>query len=121
MQQLRYTAEIRSFAEVDLGDEKVDDAELALAAQLVEQIASDSFTPENYSDGVHDQILAAIEQKIEGKEMTFAAPEEPKAQVIDLMAALKASLSDAEDDAPKKRKPAKKATSGAAKKRASKS
>jgi DNA end-binding protein Ku len=94
MQQLRYTDEIRAFDDVDLGDAKVDAAELELAKQLVEQIASDSFSPEVYHDGVRDQVLAAIEQKVAGHEMTFAPQEEPKAQVIDLMEALKASLGE---------------------------
>ena len=94
MQQLRYLDEIRAFDDVDLGEAAVDDAELALAVQLVEQIASDEFTPEEYSDGVKTQMRAAIEQKVAGQEMTFAPKEEPKAQVIDLMAALKASLDE---------------------------
>jgi DNA end-binding protein Ku len=117
MQQLRYSTELRAFDEVDLGDAEVDKTELALAVQLVEQIASDAFTPEAYSDGVRDKILAAIEQKIAGQEMTFAPRDEPKAQVIDLMDALKASLGDAEEKAPKKRKPAKKTATTTAKKR----
>jgi DNA end-binding protein Ku len=102
MQQLRYETEIRSFDEVDLGDVAVDEAELALAVQLVDQIASDAFTPEEYSDGVRDKILAAIEQKVAGQELTFAPSDEPKAQVIDLMDALKASLGNAESKTPKK-------------------
>jgi DNA end-binding protein Ku len=117
MQQLRYSTELRAFDDVDLGDAEVDKTELALAVQLVEQIASDAFTPEAYSDGVRDKILAAIEQKVAGQEMTFAPRDEPKAQVIDLMDALKASLGDAEEKAPKKRTPAKKTASTPAKKR----
>jgi DNA end-binding protein Ku len=113
MQQLRYTDEIRAFDDVDLGDATVESAELELAKQLVEQIASDHFTPEAYHDGVRDQMMAAIEQKVAGQELTFAPREEPKAQVIDLMEALKASLGeeagDAAGTASPKRKPAKKA------------
>jgi DNA end-binding protein Ku len=78
--------------------------------QLVEQIASDSFTPENYSDGVRDQILEAIEQKVAGQELTFAPKDEPKAQVIDLMDALKASLGDPAETLTPKKAPAKKRT-----------
>ena len=115
MQQLRYADEIRAFDDIDLGDVTVDPAELGLATQLVEQIASDEFAPEAYHDEVREQILAAIEQKVAGHEMTFAPQEEPKAQVIDLMEALKASLGEAVDtEAPPKRKPAKKAAPAAA-------
>jgi DNA end-binding protein Ku len=117
MQQLRYSTELRAFDEVDLGDAEVDKTELALAVQLVEQIASDAFTPEAYSDGVRDKILAAIEQKVAGQELTFAPQDEPKAQVIDLMDALKASLGEPDKKTPKKRTPAKKAASTPAKKR----
>lgn len=99
MQQLRYPDEIRAFEGVDLGDAELDDKELDLAKQLVEQIASDEFQPNQYEDGVKAQMLAAIEQKIAGQEMTFAPKEEPKAQVIDIMEALKASLEGAADDA----------------------
>jgi DNA end-binding protein Ku len=120
MQQLRYTDEIRALDEVDLGEPGVDEAELALAVQLVEQIASDAFTPEEYRDGVRDQILAAIDQKVAGEDMTFAPKEEPKAQVIDLMAALKASLGEAGGTAPKKGTPAKKKAATATKKKPAK-
>jgi DNA end-binding protein Ku len=111
MQQLRYSDEIRAFDEVGSSDAEVDETELALAVQLVEQIASDTFEPEGYSDSVKDKVLAAIEQKVAGQELTFAAKDEPKAQVIDLMAALKASLG--EDAAA----PAKKTGSAASRKR----
>jgi DNA end-binding protein Ku len=116
MQQLKYNDEIRAFADVDIPDTSVDDQELALATQLVEQIASDEFSPENYHDGVKEQMLAAITQKVEGQEMTFAPQEEPKAQVIDLMEALKASLGDQADAAEAKK--TKKAPSKAKAKRA---
>ncbi len=118
MQQLRYSDEIRAFDDIDLGEVTVDPAELGLAKQLVEQIATDSFAPEAYHDGVREQVLAAIEQKVAGQEMTFAPQEEPKAQVIDLMEALKASLGEAVDgDAPSSRKPAKKAAPAPAEKK----
>jgi DNA end-binding protein Ku len=123
MQQLRYESELRSFDEIPAPDTKVEDAELALATPIVDQISTDTFNPEMFSDSVHDEVLAAITQKIEGKEMTLPAPEEQKAQVIDLMAALKASLGEPEGDAGEAtdRKPAKKAATKKppAKKRAS--
>jgi DNA end-binding protein Ku len=116
MQQLKYNDEIRAFADVEVPDTGVDDQELALATQLVEQIASDEFSPENYHDGVKEQMLAAITQKVEGQEMTFAPQEEQKAQVIDLMEALKASLGDQADAGETKK--TKKAPSKAKAKRA---
>ncbi|HLJ74570.1 MAG TPA: Ku protein [Thermoanaerobaculia bacterium] len=92
MQQLYYPNEIRSMSELDLGDAVVKDNELKMAVQLAEMGASDEFHPENYRDEVADRIKAQIQQKIEGGEEIQAEAEQPKAQVIDLMEALKASL-----------------------------
>jgi DNA end-binding protein Ku len=91
MQQLYYADEIRPISEVPLGDAAVKDAELELALQIVEQAVSEEFRPEQYNDEVRLRMLEAIRQKVDGQEIT-AAPEEPRAQVIDLMEALKASL-----------------------------
>jgi len=91
MQQLLYADEVRPMSEVPIGDAELTDAELKLAEQLIEQIASDEFHPEHYEDEVKKRYLEAIQKKVEGQEIT-AAPEAPKAQIIDLMEALKASL-----------------------------
>jgi DNA end-binding protein Ku len=93
MQQLLYADEVRSFSEVPVGDAEVKEPELKLAVQLVEQIASDEFHPENYADEVRKRYLEAIQRKVEGQEIT-TAPEAPRAQIIDLMEALKASLAN---------------------------
>ncbi|HJT16296.1 MAG TPA: Ku protein [Thermoanaerobaculia bacterium] len=92
MQQLYYPNEIRAMSELDLGDAVVKDNELKMAVQLAEMGASDEFHPENYRDEVAERIKAQIQQKIEGGEEIQAESEQPKAQVIDLMEALKASL-----------------------------
>ena len=91
MQQLLYKDEVRPISEVPIGDAELKDSELKLALQLVEQIASDEFRPENYEDEVRKRYHEAIQRKVEGHEIS-AAPEAPKAQIIDLMEALKASL-----------------------------
>jgi DNA end-binding protein Ku len=91
MQQLLYADEVRPFSEVPVGDAELKDSEMKLAIQLVDQIASDQFKPENYSDEVKKRYQEAIQRKVDGQEVT-AAPEAPRAQIIDLMEALKASL-----------------------------
>ena len=115
LQQLRYNDEIRAFNEVPLGTASVDEAELELAVKLVDQIATDHFKPEEYSDKVKNELMTAIQQKIDGQEMTLAPVEEPKAKVIDLMEALKASIADDEEEtpAPRKKKTTKKAKKSA--------
>lgn len=91
MQPLHFADEVRRIDEVPVGEVDVREGELALAKQLIAQIARDEFRPEQYEDEVRKRMQAAIQRKIDGQEVT-AAPEAPKAQIIDLMEALKASL-----------------------------
>ncbi|HEY3568531.1 MAG TPA: Ku protein [Thermoanaerobaculia bacterium] len=118
MQQLRYSDELRSFSEVPVGTAEVKEPELKLAIQLIEQIATDEFHPETYEDTQRMQVRSLIERKVQGEEITAAPAPEPKAQVIDLMAALKASLAAAKPTAEPvsiaDRKPAKRSARTAA-------
>ena len=98
MQQLKYSDEIKAFTDVPTGDSEIEEAELALATQIVDQISNDEFVPDSYADGVRVEMLAAIATKVEGQELTISAPVEAKAEVIDLMDALKASLAASTDD-----------------------
>jgi DNA end-binding protein Ku len=92
MQQLLYADEVRAFAEVPVGEAQVKDSEMKLARQLIEQIASDNFRPDAYQDEVRKRIMDVIQKKMEGQEVSLAAPETARAQIIDLMEALKASI-----------------------------
>src|SRR5437868_6318424 len=118
MQQLFYPNEIRSMDELDLGEAIIKDNELKMAVQLAEMGAADEFHPENYRDEVSERVKATIQKKIDGEEITAGDMEQPRAQVIDLMEALKASLASPKPRAVKsperlaikaepKRKPAK--------------
>lgn len=108
LEQLYYPTELRSFEEVPVGDAEVKDAELDLAVQLIEQASVDEFHPEQFEDTVHERIMALIEKKIEGEEITAAPEVEPEGKIIDLMDALKASLGEGKKGSEgKERKPAK--------------
>jgi DNA end-binding protein Ku len=121
-----FADEIRDFTEVDKGeDAKVKPGEMELADRLIKELAVDAFKPEQYADEYRGRVLAAVEQKVEGKEVTTLAPQAQRAQVIDLMDALKQSLgkrgsasSGAADGAGKKagleKKPAARARTKAA-------
>jgi DNA end-binding protein Ku len=113
MQQLLYAGEVRSMKDIDIPKTEVRDAELKLAQQLIEQQASEKFEPGAYADEVRARIEAAVQRKVEGKEITMAEAPQEGAKVIDLMEALRASL---------EKKPAKKAETAkvAAKKAAKK-
>ncbi len=93
MHQLHFAAEVRSIRELGIEPTAVKDAELRLARQLIEQQASDSFNPAAYVDEVKQRIDAAIAKKVAGKEFTLAeTPAPAPSNVIDLMAALRASV-----------------------------
>jgi DNA end-binding protein Ku len=100
MQQLLYAGEVRSIKDIDIPKTEVRDAELKLAEQLIDQQTSEKFDPNAYTDEVRARVEAAVQRKVEGKEITMAEAPQEGAQVIDLMEALRASL---------EKKPAKKA------------
>jgi len=88
-----FADEIRDFGEIDKGeDAKLKPGELELAQRLVNELSSDKFSPEKYTDEYQARVLEAVETKVEGKEVTSLAPQAQRTQVIDLMDALKQSL-----------------------------
>jgi DNA end-binding protein Ku len=109
-----FADEVRNFDEIDKGQSaKIKDGELDLALQLINGLASEHFSPERYTDEYRHRVLGMITQKVEGQEVTISEPAAPRAQVIDLMEALKESLAKrglSADDAAAKKPPAKAGT-----------
>ncbi len=75
-------------------DVEVSERELKMARQLIESLSTD-FEPEKYRDEYREQVLALIEAKAEGQEIVAQPATEEPTQVVDLMAALEASLAAA--------------------------
>lgn len=96
-----YEEEIRKVEGFGAPDVELKDAEVKVANQLIEALATD-FDPEKYHDTFQDNLKKLIQAKLEGG--TIAEVEKPKklAPVVDLMSALKQSLADMEG----KKKPA---------------
>lgn len=109
MEQLHYASEIRPFSEVPIEEADVKDEELKLAIQLIEQAASDKFQPENHKDDVRERVLELIQRKVDGEDISVSPAEEPETKIIDIMEALKASISASGKGEAPKRKPAKRA------------
>jgi len=96
LQQLRYAEEVRSVRDLKIDLAPVTAPELQLALQLIEHISEEAFDPTQFVDEEKQRILAAVEKKIAGQKIV--APqhvETSRAEVIDLMTALRASLSEA--------------------------
>lgn len=95
LQQLHYADEVRDISEVPLGEAREPKKEeLDLARRLVEQYANEEFQPGKYDDAVRQRLEEIIQAKVEGKEITAAPAEAPRAEVIDIMDALKKSLGE---------------------------
>jgi DNA end-binding protein Ku len=94
LQQLLYADEVRSLKDLAIEPVTVTAGELQLALQLIDQISQDAYDPSQYADEERKRILAAIDEKIAGKQVVASAHDEAPstAQVIDLMEALRASL-----------------------------
>lgn len=97
LHQLHYADELVDVGEIPTGEASPKKEELALATQIIDQIATDEFHPEKYEDEVRKRLEALIEKKVAGESITEeAAPEPADTGVTDLMAMLKASLSGKE-------------------------
>jgi DNA end-binding protein Ku len=95
MHGLYYADEVRNFSDIEIDKTiAIKDAELALATQLIDQLSHDKFDPEKYEDEYRRAILAAVDRKVAGEEIVAPPPEEAREQIIDLVAALKKSLSE---------------------------
>jgi len=73
---------------------KPSDRELNMAKQLVESLSA-PFDPTKYRDDYRERVIELIERKAEGQEIAMPAEAAPAAPVVDLMAALEASLAAA--------------------------
>ncbi len=95
MHGLFYADEVRSFEDIELGEDiEIKDSELSLAHQLIDQLSQKKFEPEKYEDDYRRMVLEAVDQKVAGQEIVVAPTAEPREQIIDLVAALKKSLAE---------------------------
>jgi DNA end-binding protein Ku len=94
LHQLHFQSEIRDVKDLGIEPATVSDAELKLAQQLIDHLGAKRFDPKEYVDEHRARVQAAIDKKVEGKEVSVA--EGPVAagggNVIDLMEALRASI-----------------------------
>ena len=109
MSTLAYADEVIDPAEIDelngLESVEVNDKEIAMAEALVSSLTAD-FEPEKYRDEYREEVMALIQMKADGQafEVPETAAEKPK--VVDIMAALEASVAAAKE--ARTRHPAKK-------------
>lgn len=94
---LHWPDEIRDTEELDIPEVTVSAKEIQMAETLVDAMAT-AFDPSEYKDEYKKAIEKIVEAKVEGKEVVEAAEPEAETTVVDLMAALKASVERAKKD-----------------------
>jgi DNA end-binding protein Ku len=123
LHQLHFKAEVRDLKDLGIEPAQVSEPELKLANQLIEHLAAKRFDPNEYADEHRARVQAAIQKKVEGKEVSIAEGPVPATggNVIDLMAALRASI-DARGskagDLKERKQPKRAAAQGSARKSA---
>jgi DNA end-binding protein Ku len=93
IETMRYADEVLSADKIaSEADVKLTEKERTMARQLVESLAAESFEPEKYHDEYREQLLDLIARKESGEEIVAEPHTEPPAKVLDLVAALEASI-----------------------------
>ena len=101
-----FADEVRDFGEIEKGETaKIKDGRAGAGGATRGRAVQRGVPPEQYVDDYRQRVLNAVEPKVAGREVTAAGPEAQRAQVIDLMEALKQSL--ARRPAPAKKPPVK--------------
>jgi DNA end-binding protein Ku len=102
MHQLHFKAEVRDLKDLGIEAAPVSEPELKLARQLIDHLGAKRFDPNEYADEHRARVEAAIQRKVEGKEVSLAeGPVSAKGgNVIDLMEALRASIDARGSKAP---------------------
>ena len=103
---LYWPDEIRALGELDLPEEEpeIKPAEKKMAAQLIEAMTGE-FDPAAYRDEYREALMQVIESKIEGRETVEVEEAAEPTKLVDLMAALQASVSAATSARDSKSKP----------------
>ncbi len=93
---IKWPDEIRAVSELDMPREEPDfkPAERKMAEQLVAAMTAE-FNPEDYRDEYREALMKVIAAKVEGKEVFTPQEAEPATNLVDLMAALEASVQSA--------------------------
>jgi len=92
VETMRYADEVLSADGMAPEDVDLTDKERDMARQLVESLAAEAFEPEKYHDEYREQLLDLIARKESGEEIVAQPQTEPPAKVLDLVAALEASI-----------------------------
>ncbi|MGB0112329.1 MAG: Ku protein [Ilumatobacteraceae bacterium] len=116
MSTLAYADEVVDPSDIEelqgLDDVEVNAKEIKMAESLVASLESE-FEPAKYHDEYREEVMALIQMKADGEEFEMPEVESDKPKVVDIMAALEASVAAAKE--ARGRHPAKKSAAKAKK------
>ena len=78
-------------------DVELSDRELQMAEALIDSLTVERFEPEKFHDDYRERVLELIDAKAQGQTIVAAPAPETGARVVDLMAALEASVKAAKE------------------------
>src|SRR5579875_3584601 len=76
------------------GSEKLPEAEMKMAKMLIDAMSVDQFEPEKFTNKYHDELLAMIDARANGKELPKAKKAPARSKVVNLMDVLAKSLEE---------------------------
>jgi DNA end-binding protein Ku len=95
LELMHWASEIVEPSTLELPDsEKLPEAEMKMARMLIETMTVDAFEPEKFTNRYHDELLAMIDARAQGKELPKAKKAAPRSKVVNLMDVLAQSLEE---------------------------
>ncbi len=76
------------------GHEKLPEGEMKMAKMLIDTMSVDEFEPEKFTNRYHDELLAMIDARAQGKELPKPKKAPARAKVVNLMDVLAQSLEE---------------------------
>ena len=102
LELMHWANEIVAEDTLDLpGREALPEAEMKMAKMLIDTMSVDAFDPAKFTNRYHDEVLAMIDARVNGRELPVAKKSPARSKVVDLMDVLAQSL-----EASKKRRAA---------------
>jgi DNA end-binding protein Ku len=95
LELMHWASEIVNAGTLELPDRAtLPEAEMNMAKMLIDTMSVDAFDPEKFSNRYHDEVLAMIEARANGRELPKVKKAAPRAKVVNLMDVLAQSLEE---------------------------
>ncbi len=95
LELMHWASEIVEQSTLELpGAEKLPEAEMKMAKMLIDTMSVDTFDPEKFTNRYHDEMLAMIDARAQGKELPKAKKAPARSKVVNLMDVLAQSLEE---------------------------